>query len=714
MDPPGDYSTFWYTTCLESDQKQNMHAGLEEHMNSSKFGILNDCTKEEQRDSGCQVTADYPASLQSSLLQDLTSSLLNESSSGGEASVCSGGGWSQNNLQFPPPLAPLAATDESVSLTVLQPSTFTTDYSDNRLQRMHPFCIHSDGMRALTQNTTNMASGNDDPSTQAVIAGPIPSVCSTGLCYCKENMPTSLFKHERPMLEQLIQKEGAVSDWRIRTGQWNSCDVYGSPYAVNRAWPAMNQVHDLYQQRHTPNYLSHRSECCPNELRNLEYPGRDIRVLERNFVPSDPCVPSAMEMESNKIHGSSKAKWNPMRSWNSSASTFNYPSVNPARIQPYSVDPEEVTRQEWTLNMTGSQRDTAALVSPIPAATQYPSLSGTRTFATEFRRHRNHQKDTRTQTNLSLSNGATSQNALFTRGSQSSCSTLNSKKADNTTNGINPLVLQRLLPPVPKGGAIHWLNRAQPMFQSTCLISSTAAVDPEHHQHSSVSLRLRDVKIWQALWVHGTEMIATNTGRRVFPSLSVDVSGLHPTDKYIFALDMVLVQPHTYRHQGGQWLVSNQSEIERTLSGSVYVQEDSPKSGASWMETGVNFSRVKITNSKEQTKARMIHVHSMRRYIPRFNIFRIAANHGTLPGSRGCMTETTIGFQATRTTELELIGSYVVPGTQFYTVTAYQNPDVIRVKIDNNPFAKGFRNRQNTHELDGAMLTALGVPTSSC
>ena len=36
-----------------------------------------------------------------------------------------------------------------------------------------------------------------------------------------------------------------------------------------------------------------------------------------------------------------------------------------------------------------------------------------------------------------------------------------------------------------------------------------------------------------------------------------------------------------------------------------------------------------------------------------------------------------------------------IPDTEFVAVTAYQNTKITQLKIDNNPFAKGFRDREN-------------------
>ncbi|GAA51661.1 T-box brain protein 1 [Clonorchis sinensis] len=256
--------------------------------------------------------------------------------------------------------------------------------------------------------------------------------------------------------------------------------------------------------------------------------------------------------------------------------------------------------------------------------------------------------------------------------------------------------LTQLLPPVPIDGACCWLDLKYPPFQAINICPSLS-----NNSYCPIQLRLRDLKVWLELYTFGTEMIATNTGRRVFPSLSLQVSGLDPNEEYIFALEMLLVRPHIYRHQAGQWVISSQTDDNKPAERSckrLYVQEDSPKSGAYWMESGVNFSKMKITNSKLQKNPSMINVSSMRQYIPRFSVFRLTKSlMNNLDGSGYRIS--TAGWKDTQNNP-ELVGSYVIPGTQFYTVTAYQNPDVIRVKIDNNPFAKGFRNRKFTNEFE--------------
>ncbi|CAL8082982.1 unnamed protein product [Calicophoron daubneyi] len=256
--------------------------------------------------------------------------------------------------------------------------------------------------------------------------------------------------------------------------------------------------------------------------------------------------------------------------------------------------------------------------------------------------------------------------------------------------------LAEFIPSVPKGGASKWLNESLPLFEGVEITDSSiqrnfCAHPQQPNRH--IRMRLRDIKIWSDLYVHGAEMIATNSGRRLFPSLSIDVQGLIPSDEYIFIIDLVLTEPHLFKHQGGQWLISSHADEQKPAEKSVnhvYIQEDSPKTGAYWMESGVNFTRAKITNNKDTMIKNMIQVQSMRRYLPRYTILRVCSHESVTATSSNPTYTTTTGER-----QIDFIGSYIIPGTQFFTVTAYQNPDVIRVKIDNNPFAKGFRNRQD-------------------
>lgn len=76
----------------------------------------------------------------------------------------------------------------------------------------------------------------------------------------------------------------------------------------------------------------------------------------------------------------------------------------------------------------------------------------------------------------------------------------------------------------------------------------------------------------------------------------------------------------------------------------------------------------------------------MHRYQPRIHLVRLS--HGqTIP---------------TTPKELQEIDhkTYVFPETVFTAVTAYQNQLITKLKIDSNPFAKGFRDSSRLTDFD--------------
>ncbi|GFY41713.1 optomotor-blind protein [Trichonephila inaurata madagascariensis] len=94
-----------------------------------------------------------------------------------------------------------------------------------------------------------------------------------------------------------------------------------------------------------------------------------------------------------------------------------------------------------------------------------------------------------------------------------------------------------------------------------------------------------------------------------------------------------------------------------------------PATGEQWMQKVVSFHKLKITNNISNKHSHTI-LNSMHKYQPRFHIVR-ADNISKLP------------FKKFRTFTFE--------ETFFIAVTAYQNQKITKLKIDHNPFAKGFR-----------------------
>ncbi|XP_011481979.1 T-box transcription factor TBX3-like [Oryzias latipes] len=177
--------------------------------------------------------------------------------------------------------------------------------------------------------------------------------------------------------------------------------------------------------------------------------------------------------------------------------------------------------------------------------------------------------------------------------------------------------------------------------------------------------------LWSQFHKMGTEMVITKSGRRMFPPFKVRVEGLNERAKYILLMDIVSVDDYRYKFQNSRWTVAGKADPE--MPKRMYIHPDSPSRGEQWMSKLVAFHKLKLTNNVSDKHGFTI-LNSMHKYQPRFHIVK-ASDIMKLP------------FSTFRT--------YVFPETEFIAVTAYQNDKITKLKIDNNPFAKGFRDIGN-------------------
>ncbi|XP_072462590.1 T-box-containing protein TBX6L-like [Notamacropus eugenii] len=197
--------------------------------------------------------------------------------------------------------------------------------------------------------------------------------------------------------------------------------------------------------------------------------------------------------------------------------------------------------------------------------------------------------------------------------------------------------------------------------------------------HGPITASLEDLELWTQFYQAGTEMVITKSGRRMFPQCKIRLSGLVPYLKYVVLADFVPMDNFRYKWTKDQWEVAGKAEPQ--LPGRSYIHPDSPAYGSHWMKEPVSFHKMKLTNNTLDQLGHII-LHSMHRYQPRFlvvqadDLFNICWR----------------GFQA-----------FSFPQTVFISVTAYQNEQITKLKIDNNPFAKGFREQgkqqRRTHRL---------------
>uniref|UniRef100_A0A3B3YQW4 T-box domain-containing protein n=1 Tax=Poecilia mexicana TaxID=48701 RepID=A0A3B3YQW4_9TELE len=194
---------------------------------------------------------------------------------------------------------------------------------------------------------------------------------------------------------------------------------------------------------------------------------------------------------------------------------------------------------------------------------------------------------------------------------------------------------------------------------------------PEQWLDDDPKVTLESKDLWSEFHKMGTEMVITKSGRRMFPPFKVCVDGLNENAKYILLMDIVAVDDCRYKFHNSHWTVAGKADPE--MPKRMYIHPDSPSKGEQWMSKPVAFHKLKLTNNMSDRHGFTI-LNSMHKYQPRFHIVR-ANDIMKLP------------YSTFRT--------YVFPETEFIAVTAYQNEKITQLKIDNNPFAKGFRNTGN-------------------
>lgn len=199
---------------------------------------------------------------------------------------------------------------------------------------------------------------------------------------------------------------------------------------------------------------------------------------------------------------------------------------------------------------------------------------------------------------------------------------------------------------------------------------------------SGVNAELVNVNLWQQFHQHQTEMIITKSGRRMFPSVQLSVSGLQKRETYYVLLEVALASNQRHKYCGyenenrnsnmGGWSLAGPADPQHNFDRRIYMHPDSPAIGDHWMDNPIHFNRLKLTNNVND-KSNNVILASMHKYVPKIWIIRCS--------------------NAASLNELfsNPAASFIFKETEFIAVTAYQNENITKLKIDHNPFAKGFR-----------------------
>uniref|UniRef100_A0A8C2NIC3 T-box transcription factor TBX20 n=1 Tax=Capra hircus TaxID=9925 RepID=A0A8C2NIC3_CAPHI len=270
-----------------------------------------------------------------------------------------------------------------------------------------------------------------------------------------------------------------------------------------------------------------------------------------------------------------------------------------------------------------------------------------------------------------------------------------SKEKEATENTIKPLEqfveksscaqplgeLTSLDAPGEFGGS--GVGGSSPSSSSLCtepLIPTTPVIPSEEMAKIACSLETKE--LWDKFHELGTEMIITKSGRRMFPTIRVSFSGVDSEAKYIVLMDIVPVDNKRYRYayHRSSWLVAGKADPP--LPARLYVHPDSPFTGEQLLKQMVSFEKVKLTNNELDQHGHII-LNSMHKYQPRVHIIKKKDHTASLLNLKS-----------------EEFRTFIFPETVFTAVTAYQNQLITKLKIDSNPFAKGFRDSSRLTDIE--------------
>ncbi|PIC42372.1 hypothetical protein B9Z55_009474 [Caenorhabditis nigoni] len=187
--------------------------------------------------------------------------------------------------------------------------------------------------------------------------------------------------------------------------------------------------------------------------------------------------------------------------------------------------------------------------------------------------------------------------------------------------------------------------------------------------------------LWHKLHPLQHEMILTSVGRRVYPLLEYQCTGMNPDKMYTTSVHFEYVDDKKLRFCKGKYVESVSQEKKEAPR---KVQHKSgAKLGSKWMASPVNFEDVRISNKKtrEDDDSSIVHLHAQHRYLP---VLTITEEGGS-------------------SYEIRL------PHTIFITATLYHIDEVNKIKTDSNEYAKS--NRGDRRRLRAVETSATSPPT---
>ncbi|EJW87294.1 T-box family protein [Wuchereria bancrofti] len=205
-------------------------------------------------------------------------------------------------------------------------------------------------------------------------------------------------------------------------------------------------------------------------------------------------------------------------------------------------------------------------------------------------------------------------------------------------------------------------------------------------------------KLWEEFNRNINEMILTSKGRCIYPRIGYSVEGLEPKTMYLICLKICRTDRARYKYTAGEWHMIATGEPENEAK-YIYPDNGSTQLGQYWMNNGIRFGKLKITNSTKDCSSNVL-LTSMHKYRPILYLYKVY----TTPAL--CLDGSTI-----LTNQYQLVKTFTDQIMEFIAVTAYQNQRIIEMKKIHNSYARGQRggtikNSNNfTTELNDANTT---------
>ncbi|KAI5632163.1 t-box domain-containing protein [Phthorimaea operculella] len=273
-----------------------------------------------------------------------------------------------------------------------------------------------------------------------------------------------------------------------------------------------------------------------------------------------------------------------------------------------------------------------------------------------------------------------------------------------------------------------------------------------------IQCHLETKELWDKFNELGTEMIITKTGRRMFPTVRVSFAGCRSEARYAVLLDVVPVDGKRYRYayHRSSWLVAGKADPPAPAR--LYPHPDSPFSGDQLRKQVVSFEKVKLTNNEMDKNGQVSCFSSLVSglcYAYHRSSWLVAGKadppaparlypHPDSPFSGDQLRKQVVSFEKVKLTnnemdkngqlvlnsmhkyqprihlvlrregainapitdlEQEEFKTFIFPECVFTAVTAYQNQLITKLKIDSNPFAKGFRDSSRLTEFERFYIT---------